>query len=143
MLRKSSFDMARVGDEDIEGGLRKFLDTRKGASEKTVGLGRGAPKICILQNQQEGRRAPKKIEPLAKGAAKISSFELQYLHSPLVILNELSLKTQGLDMKTKQNKNPIFRLTVLITFLNCYQKSCPMQRANGLQLKMSGQVTPL
>ena len=38
------------GDEDIEGGLRKFLDTRKGGSEKI----RGAPKICILQNQQEG-----------------------------------------------------------------------------------------
>ena len=40
------------GDEDIEGGggLRKFLGTRKGGSEKI----RGAPKICILQNQQEG-----------------------------------------------------------------------------------------
>ena len=25
------------GDEDIEGGLRKFLDTRKGGSEKTRG----------------------------------------------------------------------------------------------------------
>ena len=37
------------GDEDIEGGIRKFLDTRKGSSEKI----RGAPKICILQNQQE------------------------------------------------------------------------------------------
>ena len=36
-------------DEDIEGGLRKFLDTRKGGSEKI----RGTPKICILQNQQE------------------------------------------------------------------------------------------
>ena len=31
------------------GGLRKFLDTRKGGSEKIS----GAPKICILQNQQE------------------------------------------------------------------------------------------
>ena len=32
------------GDEDIEGGraLRKFLDTRK-----------GAPNICMLQNQKE------------------------------------------------------------------------------------------
>ena len=36
------------------GGLRKFLDTRKGRSEKIVGLGGEAPKICILQNQQEG-----------------------------------------------------------------------------------------
>ena len=26
--------MTRKGDEDIEGGLRKFLDTRKGGSEK-------------------------------------------------------------------------------------------------------------
>ena len=34
------------GDEDIEGGLRKFLDTRKGGSEKI--RGGGAPKICIL-----------------------------------------------------------------------------------------------
>ena len=42
--------MTREEDEDIEGGLRKFLDTRKGGSEKI----RGAPKICILQNQQEG-----------------------------------------------------------------------------------------
>ena len=42
-----------VGDEDIEGGLRKFLDTRRGGSEKIVALGGGggAPKICILQNQ--------------------------------------------------------------------------------------------
>ena len=32
------------------------------------------------------------MEPLARGAAKISSFEFQYLHPlPLVILNELSL----------------------------------------------------
>ena len=38
-------------DEDIEGGFRKFLDTRRGDSEKIVALGGGAPKICILQNQ--------------------------------------------------------------------------------------------
>ena len=42
---------------------------------------RGALKICILQNQQE-RGAPKKIEPLVRGAAKISSFKFQYLHPP-------------------------------------------------------------
>ena len=29
--------MTRGGDEDIEGGLRKFLDTRKGGSEKIKG----------------------------------------------------------------------------------------------------------
>ena len=50
------------GDEDIEGGgLRKYLDTRKGGSEKIVALARGARKICILQNQQERRAAPKKL----------------------------------------------------------------------------------
>ena len=39
------------GDEDIEDGLQKFLDTWKGGSEKIRG---GGPKICMLQNQQEG-----------------------------------------------------------------------------------------
>ena len=38
------------------GGFQKFLDTRKGGSEKI----RGALKICILQNQQEGG-PPKKL----------------------------------------------------------------------------------
>ena len=38
------------GDEDIEGGLQKIFRHPKGGSEKI----RGAPKICILQNQQEG-----------------------------------------------------------------------------------------
>ena len=32
-IRESSFNMARRGDEDIEGGLRKFVDTRKEGSE--------------------------------------------------------------------------------------------------------------
>ena len=37
-LRESSFNMTRGGDEDIEGRwLRKFLDTRKGGSEKLEG----------------------------------------------------------------------------------------------------------
>ena len=48
------------GDEDIEGGLRKFLDTRKGGSEKNYGGGGGAPKICIPQNHQESGGTPKK-----------------------------------------------------------------------------------
>ena len=51
-----------MGYEDIEGRLRKFLDTRKGGSEKIVGLGGESLKICILQNQQErGGGAPKKL----------------------------------------------------------------------------------
>ena len=58
-IRESSFNMTRGRDEDIEGGLQKLVDTRKGDSEKIVGLGRGAPKICILQKQQE--RAASKI----------------------------------------------------------------------------------
>ena len=44
-------------DEDIEGRLQTFLDTQKGGSEKI----RGASKICIFQNQQEGGGAPKKL----------------------------------------------------------------------------------
>ena len=45
--------MTRGWDEDIEGGLQKLMDTRKGDSEKIAGLGGGAPEICILQKQQE------------------------------------------------------------------------------------------
>ena len=51
ILRESSFNMTRRGNEVIEGGLRKFIGTRKGGSEKIRGR---APNICILQNQQEG-----------------------------------------------------------------------------------------
>ena len=40
-VRESSFNMTRGGDEDIEGGLRKFFDTRRGGSEKNVTLGGG------------------------------------------------------------------------------------------------------
>ena len=59
MLGESSLNMTKAGDEDIEGGLQKYLDTQKGGSEKI--RGGGAPKICILQNQQEGGGAPKKL----------------------------------------------------------------------------------
>ena len=41
-IRESSFNMTRGrggGDEDIEGGLRKFLDTQKEGSEKIRGGG--------------------------------------------------------------------------------------------------------
>ena len=37
----------------ISRGAQKVLDTWKGGSEKIVGLGGEAPKICILQNYQE------------------------------------------------------------------------------------------
>ena len=50
VVRESSFNMTR-GDEDIEGGHQKFLDTQKGPLKK-LGV---APKICILQIQQEVR----------------------------------------------------------------------------------------
>ena len=39
MLRESSFNMTRGGDEDIEGGLWEFLDNWKGGSEKIRGGG--------------------------------------------------------------------------------------------------------
>ena len=45
----------------------------RGGSEKI----REAPKICVLQNQQEGGGGGD-----LRGAAKISSFKFQYLHSP-------------------------------------------------------------
>ena len=52
MVRESSFNMTRAGGMKIlRGGLRKFLDTRRGGSEKIVALGGGALKIHILQNQ--------------------------------------------------------------------------------------------
>ena len=37
------------GDEDIEGGLRKFLDTRRGGSEKIVALGGGLRKFVYFK----------------------------------------------------------------------------------------------
>ena len=94
ILRESSFHMTRGGGGG--GGSENSKTPGKGGFEKI----RGAPKICILQNQQDwggggggggGGGAPKKIEPLARGVAKISSFEFQYLHPPLVMINELSL----------------------------------------------------
>ena len=49
--------MTRGGDEDIEGGLRKFFDTRKGGSEKIRG---GSENLCTL-NPKGGGGAPKKL----------------------------------------------------------------------------------
>ena len=48
-------------------------------SKGTEGGGSGSEMFSITKG---GGGAPKKIEPLAKGAAKISSFEFQYLHPP-------------------------------------------------------------
>ena len=44
LVRESSFNMGRGGCSE------KFLTTERGPLKKW----RGAPKICILQNQQEG-----------------------------------------------------------------------------------------
>ena len=58
LFRESSFNTTRGGWRYWGGGgLRKFLDTQKGGCEKIRG---GAPKICRLQNQQEGG-PPKKL----------------------------------------------------------------------------------
>ena len=35
-FRESSFNMTTRGGEDIEGGLRKFVDTRRGALKKLL-----------------------------------------------------------------------------------------------------------
>ena len=55
-IRESSFNMTR-GDEDIEGGLRKFLHTWGGGSEKIVGLREGLWNFYY----QRGGKAPKKL----------------------------------------------------------------------------------
>ena len=52
-IREISFNMRR-GNEDIEGGSENFYTPEKGALKKKIGLGGGAPKIFIFQNQQEG-----------------------------------------------------------------------------------------
>ena len=55
-LRESTFNMTRGGDADIEvGGLQKFLDTRKGGSEKIVGLeGRLRKSVYFKTNRRGG-----------------------------------------------------------------------------------------
>ena len=62
------------------GGAPKILDSRKGGSEKIVGL------VYILTYTSkptgEGGGSSQKIEQLARKAAKISSSEFQYLHRP-------------------------------------------------------------
>ena len=67
--------MTRGGDEDIEGGLQKFLDTRKGGPEKIRGGSKNLYTSKPTGGGGGGGGVPKKIEPLARVAAKISSFE--------------------------------------------------------------------
>ena len=57
ILRESSFNMTR-GGEDIEGGLRKFLDTRKGGSEKIRG---GDSENLYTSKPTTGGGSPKKL----------------------------------------------------------------------------------
>ena len=66
------------GNEDIEGtgGLRKFLDTQKGGSEKIVAPREGGLQKLVYRTSKTTGRG-------GGGAAKISSFEFQYLHPPL------------------------------------------------------------
>ena len=47
-------------DEDIDGGLRKYIDTGKGGSEKIVGLGGGLRKFAYFKTNRRGD-APKKL----------------------------------------------------------------------------------
>ena len=56
---------------------------KKGGSEKIVGLGGGGGSENLYTSKLARGGPPEKIEPLATGAAKISSFEFQYLHPPL------------------------------------------------------------
>ena len=56
-IRESSFTMTR-GDEDIGEGLRKFLDIRKGGSEKKKG---GPPKNLYTSKPTGGGGPPKKL----------------------------------------------------------------------------------
>ena len=46
--------MTRSGDGDIEGGLQKFLDTRKGGYEKIDGLGEGLQKFVYFKTNMRG-----------------------------------------------------------------------------------------
>ena len=50
--------MTRRGDEDIEEGLWKFVDTQKGGSEK---IGVGSENLYTLKPTGGGGGAPKKL----------------------------------------------------------------------------------
>ena len=63
----------------LKGRAPKIFRHPKGGALKKLG-GRLRKFVYFKTNR---RGAPKKIEPLVRGAAKISSFEFQYLHPPL------------------------------------------------------------
>ena len=68
---------------------------------------RGCSENLYTSKPTGGGGTSKKIEPLAGGAAKISIFQFQYLHPPLlphlVILNELPLTVNLLIAKGQQS----------------------------------------
>ena len=99
------------------GGLRKFLDTRKGSPEKS----RGAPKICILQNQQEREEGLLKNITASGGAAKMQASSFNIFIPPLVILNELSLTSLEPCLSTLNLEN-IF--DVYFCLFNTSAESC-------------------
>ena len=70
-------------------GALKIFRHPKGGLWKNCLARRGAPKICILQNQQEGWGRLLKNWTASEGGCQ--NLEFQYLHPPPVILNELSL----------------------------------------------------
>ena len=65
------------GEEDFEGKLRKFLDTRKGGSEKIVGLG-GKENLNTSKKKGGGGGARKKLNGQRGGLLKFqaSSFNI-------------------------------------------------------------------
>ena len=82
--------MTRPGYEDIEGGLLKFLGTRKGGSEKIRG---GLQKFVYFKTNRRGWGSPKKLNRYRGGLLKFqSSLSFNIFVPPLVILKELSLK---------------------------------------------------
>ena len=87
VLRESSFNMTRGGDEDIEGGLRKFLHTRRGRSEKFIGLEEW---LLNFYYQRKGG-APKKLNRYRGGLLKFQTLSFKIFIPPIIILNELSL----------------------------------------------------
>ena len=67
--------MTRGGDEDIKGGLRKFLDTRKGGSEKIRGGGRGSENLYTSKPTGEGGGAPIKLNRSWGGGGGLLKFQ--------------------------------------------------------------------